>query len=85
MDVTIYTPETPHELAVSLLDPTGRKTGYGSRVVRIPEWVADGEVLIVHGPPLPHAPLRVVLPQKPVQFDVRGGAVEFEDAELAAA
>ncbi len=85
MTVKIYTPENRQELATALLDPLGRKTAYGSRIVRVPDWVAEGETLIVHGPPLPNWPLRVVLPNKAVQFDVRGGAVEFEPAELAAA
>lgn len=84
MDVRIYTPEDSHELAVALLDPLGRKTGFGSRVIRIPEWVADDEVLVVHGPPLPHAPLRIVRSNKQVRFDVRGGAVEFDDAGIVA-
>jgi hypothetical protein len=85
VNMTIVTPETRDELVIALLDPLGRKTSYGSRVVRIPDWVDEGEKLIVHGPPLPNAPLRVVLPRKIVEFDVRGGAVEFEEFELFAA
>lgn len=85
MRVAIYTPENIHELTVALLDPTGRKTAFESRVVRIPDWVEADTVLVVHGPPEPNAPLRVILSSNNVQFDNRGGGVSFENAELAAA
>ncbi len=85
MRVAIYTPENSYELAVALLDPTGRKTAFESRVVRIPDWVEADTVLVVHGPPAPNAPMRVILPGKNIQFDNRGGGVLFEEAELAAA
>lgn len=83
MKVAIYTPENIHELTVALLDPTGRKTASESRVVRIPDWVEADTVLVVHGPPAPNAPLRVILSSKNVQFDNRGGGVSFE-SELVA-
>lgn len=83
--VAIYTPENIHELTVALLDPTGRKTAFESRVVRIPDWVEADTVLVVHGPPAPNKPLRVVLSSKNIQFDNRGGGVLFEKPELASA
>jgi len=81
MRVAIYTPE----LTVALLDPTGRKTAFESRIIRIPDWVEADTVLVVHGPPEPNAPLRIILSSKNIQFDNRGGGVAFESTELAAA
>lgn len=82
--MSIITPENRSELTIALLDPLGRKTNYGSRVIRVPEWVEDGEVLIVHGPPSPNPEMVVVLPSKRVTIENRGGNVRFEEAALAA-
>lgn len=82
--MTYITPENRSELTISLLDPQGRKTHYGSRVIRVPEWVEEGEVLVVHGPPAPTAALVVVLPSKHVVIENRGGNVVIEEAALVA-
>lgn len=84
MNMSIITPENRSELTICLLDPLGRKTSMGSRVIRIPEWVEEGEVLVVHGPPHPNSEMVVVLPSKYVVIDNRGGNVRFEEQVLAA-